>query len=64
VGSFAGKGEDPVFDLGGNAAEWVTAEDGSGKLLGGSADTPVDPKLGWNPRREYAGFRVLLDMGN
>jgi hypothetical protein len=64
VGSFPGKGDDPVFDLGGNAAEWVTAEDGTGKLLGGSADTPVDAKLGWSPRREYAGFRVVLDVGN
>lgn len=63
VGSFAGKGEDAVFDLGGNAAEWVSAEDGSGKLLGGSADTPVDPKLGWSPRRAFAGFRVVLDLG-
>lgn len=64
VGSFPGKGDDPVFDLGGNAAEWVTTEDGTGKLLGGSADTPVDSKLGWSPRREYAGFRVVLDTGN
>lgn len=63
VGSFAGKGDDPVFDLGGNAAEWVSTEDGDGKLMGGSADTPVDPKLGWSPRRAFAGFRVLLDSG-
>lgn len=61
VGSFGGKGVDPVFDLDGNAAEWVVAEDGGGKLLGGSADTPVDTKLGWSPRLGFAGFRVLLD---
>ncbi len=61
VGSFTGKGTNPVFDLEGNAAEWVTAEDGGGKLLGGSADTPADPKLGWSPRFTFAGFRVLRE---
>ncbi|MCU0226961.1 MAG: prolyl oligopeptidase family serine peptidase [Bryobacterales bacterium] len=61
VGSFAGKGDDPVFDLDGNAAEWVSAEDGSGKLLGGSADTPADAKLGWSPRMHFAGFRVVRE---
>ncbi|MCW5962931.1 MAG: prolyl oligopeptidase family serine peptidase [Bryobacterales bacterium] len=61
VGSFAGKGSDPVFDLDGNAAEWVVSEDGSGKLMGGSADTPVDSKLGWSPRHGFAGFRVVRE---
>jgi dipeptidyl aminopeptidase/acylaminoacyl peptidase len=61
VGSFAGKGEDPVFDLDGNAAEWTVAEDGTGKLLGASADTPIDTKLGWSPRRAFAGFRLVRD---
>ena len=63
VGSFAGAGKDDealVFDLGGNAAEWVTAKDGSGKAVGGSADRPADPKA----RAETAspactGFRVV-----
>jgi dipeptidyl aminopeptidase/acylaminoacyl peptidase len=61
VGSFAGKGEDPIFDLDGNAAEWTVTEEGTGRLLGASADTPVDTKLGWSPRRPYAGFRVIRD---
>ncbi len=61
VGSFVGKGDDPVYDLDGNAAEWVVAEDGSGKLMGGSADTPSDGKLEWTPRLTFAGFRVIRE---
>src|SRR5574340_472750 len=57
VGSFAGAGEDPVFDLGGNAAEWVATKEGTGKALGGSADRPVDPKSIGQPRADYIGFR-------
>src|SRR3984885_15042033 len=43
VGSFAPEGEqgeDPVFDLGGNVAEWVIAVNGSGKTVGGNAERP------------------------
>ena len=63
AGSFAGVGKDDeelVFDLGGNAAEWVTAKDGSGKTAGGSADRPVDPKA-WARAASAActGFRVV-----
>lgn len=61
VGSFAGKGDDPVYDLGGNAAEWVVTKDGKGKAMGGSADRPVDPKAQGEPRSEYVGFRVVRD---
>lgn len=63
AGSFAGVGKDDeelVFDLGGNAAEWVTAKDGSGKTAGGSADRPADPKA--RARAASAactGFRVV-----
>jgi dipeptidyl aminopeptidase/acylaminoacyl peptidase len=63
AGSFAGAGkydEELVFDLGGNAAEWVTAKDGSGKTVGGSADRPADPKA--RARAASAactGFRVV-----
>lgn len=61
VGQFQGRGqEDLVFDLGGNVAEWVIAADGKGKLLGGSADRPADPKA--QPREAalaYRGFRVV-----
>lgn len=61
VGSFGGKGSDPVFDLDGNAAEWVVTEQGTGKLLGGSADRPADTLQETAPRADFAGFRVVLD---
>lgn len=61
VGSFAGRGDgELVFDLGGNVAEWAVAKDGSGVLLGGSADLPVDPmSVGSKAAPVYAGFRVV-----
>jgi dienelactone hydrolase len=59
VGSFSGDGDDPIFDLGGNAAEWVVTKDGSGNALGGSADRPADPKSPAPPRPDYTGFRVV-----
>jgi formylglycine-generating enzyme required for sulfatase activity len=61
AGSFAGNGEEPVFDLGGNAAEWVTAKDGTGKTLGGSADRPMDAKSATAARPDYVGFRVVRE---
>ncbi|MCL4842639.1 MAG: prolyl oligopeptidase family serine peptidase [Bryobacteraceae bacterium] len=61
VGSNPGKGDDPVYDLGGNVAEWVVTKDGQGKVLGGSADRPVDPKAQGQPRPEYIGFRVVRE---
>ena len=39
-GSSAGSGDDPIYVLGGNVAEWVVAEGGSGKALGGRMVTP------------------------
>jgi dipeptidyl aminopeptidase/acylaminoacyl peptidase len=60
VGSFKGVGDDPVFDLGGNVAEWVITKDGGGRPLGGSADQPADAKLkSRNPAPDYIGFRVV-----
>jgi dipeptidyl aminopeptidase/acylaminoacyl peptidase len=63
VGSFAAEGEEGeqlVFDLGGNVAEWVVAADGSGKAEGGSADRPSDNKTGYHPPdATYIGFRVV-----
>jgi len=61
VGSSAGTGDDPIFDLGGNVAEWVTAKDGTGKVMGGSADRPVDPKSTSTARLGYTGFRVVRE---
>ena len=63
VGSFAAEGdegEELVFDLGGNVAEWVIAGDGSGKTLGGSADRPADGKAQYRAADSaYTGFRVV-----
>jgi dipeptidyl aminopeptidase/acylaminoacyl peptidase len=61
-GSFAGQGkddEDLIFDLGGNVAEWVLTRDGKGKVIGGSADCPADPKANCTAAPEYVGFRVV-----
>jgi dipeptidyl aminopeptidase/acylaminoacyl peptidase len=60
VGSFKGAGENLVFDLGGNVAEWVVAKDGKGLVMGASADTPADAKQkARKPAPEYTGFRVV-----
>jgi dipeptidyl aminopeptidase/acylaminoacyl peptidase len=63
VGSFATEGEqgeEPVFDLGGNVAEWVIAANGSGKTVGGSADRPADAKTQYQEADPaYTGFRVV-----
>jgi formylglycine-generating enzyme required for sulfatase activity len=62
VGSFHGQGrddEEAIFDLGGNVAEWVLTRDGSGKVIGGSADCPADAKSNCRPGPEYVGFRVV-----
>jgi dipeptidyl aminopeptidase/acylaminoacyl peptidase len=61
VGGSTGAGDDPIFDLGGNVAEWVTAKDGSGKSMGGSADRPVDGKSTSKARLGYTGFRVVRE---
>ncbi|WP_321474655.1 prolyl oligopeptidase family serine peptidase [uncultured Paludibaculum sp.] len=62
VGSHAGTGEDPLFDLGGNVAEWVTKKDGTTAALGGSADRPADAKSVTQARPAYVGFRVVRDL--
>jgi formylglycine-generating enzyme required for sulfatase activity len=61
VGSYQGTDSDePVYDLGGNVAEWAIDEDGRACALGGSADIPADPKLRRrDPAPEYIGFRVV-----
>ena len=63
VGSFNGQGddgEDLIFDLGGNVAEWAIGADGTGKTLGGSADRPSDSKARYRAAdAEYTGFRVV-----
>jgi len=62
VGSFHGQGKDdeePIYDLGGNVAEWVLTRDGKGKVIGGSADCPADAKANCTAAPEYVGFRVV-----
>jgi dipeptidyl aminopeptidase/acylaminoacyl peptidase len=63
VGSFAPdgeQGEEPVFDLGGNVAEWMIAANGSGKTVGGSADRPADSEAAYRGADPaYIGFRVV-----
>ena len=62
AGSFPGQGqekEELIFDLGGNAAEWVLTTDGKGKAIGGSADCPADTRSTCMPATEYVGFRVV-----
>jgi dipeptidyl aminopeptidase/acylaminoacyl peptidase len=60
VGSFKGLGEDFIFDLGGNVAEWVVTREGKGQPQGGSADTPADTQQQTRqPAQEYIGFRVV-----
>jgi dipeptidyl aminopeptidase/acylaminoacyl peptidase len=58
VGSFTGAGDDAAYDLGGNAAEWVVDKDGKGKVLGGSADQPVNAMGESKARPAFVGFRV------
>jgi dipeptidyl aminopeptidase/acylaminoacyl peptidase len=60
VGSGRGVGQgEPVFDLGGNVAEWVCGRDGRGVLRGGSADQPAQPAAHAEAAPEYRGFRVV-----
>lgn len=61
VGSFppGDGGKHPVFDLGGNAAEWVTLPGGTGKAAGGSAFTPEDTRSEQKPPLSYTGFRII-----
>jgi hypothetical protein len=60
VGSGKGVGKGPVYDLGGNVAEWVALPDGKGRPFGGSADTPADSRVETRkPAPEYVGFRVI-----
>ena len=57
-----GKGDAVVYDLGGNAAEWVEAANGKGEVRGGSADAPADVRgKTTEAERPYRGLRVVLD---
>ncbi|MCI0434902.1 MAG: prolyl oligopeptidase family serine peptidase [Gemmatimonadetes bacterium] len=54
-------GDPPVWDLGGNVAEWVMLPDGTGEALGRSADRPADRRSRPAPAApEYRGLRVVV----
>ncbi|MCH9650720.1 MAG: prolyl oligopeptidase family serine peptidase [Deltaproteobacteria bacterium] len=61
VGSLPGVGENPVFDLDGNAAEWVEGKGGKGEVFGLSADRPKDDRQE-EPTTDpdYIGLRVVV----
>lgn len=60
VGSFpSADARPPIFDLGGNVAEWTDAN-GQGRPLGGSADVPAGERRQRAPAPEYIGFRVVV----
>jgi dipeptidyl aminopeptidase/acylaminoacyl peptidase len=61
AGTFKGRGDPAVFDLGGNVAEWTIGEDGKGVLRGGSADRPTDSKAKGEAGVGYRGFRVVRE---
>jgi len=62
VGSFAGQGENPVFDLDGNVAEWVS-EGAGGRAHGPSAGRATDSRNSETmASAPYRGLRILLDI--
>jgi dipeptidyl aminopeptidase/acylaminoacyl peptidase len=59
VGSFRPVGEQGVYDLGGNVAEWVVADGREGRIMGFSAVTSFDERASYKrPPLDYVGFRV------
>ncbi len=63
VGTFrgeGGEGEELLYDLGGNVAEWAITANATGIALGGSADHPADAKTrSTPPDSAYTGLRVV-----
>jgi len=60
VGSRKPFGEEVIFDLGGNVAEWCLEEDGGGEVRGGCAVLPRDERAPHRrPPDDYIGFRVV-----
>lgn len=53
-------GQPPVYDLGGNVAEWTAGPDGTGVIVGASADQPKDRTAGTlHASPAYRGVRVI-----
>lgn len=61
VDRFQPVGEEMLFGLGGNAAEWAVDEKKKEKAFGQNAITPCDPRHEATPPLEYTGFRVVHD---
>ncbi len=59
VGRFAPV--DGIYDLDGNAAEWVTGPDGEGEIVGACAVTLSDADGSERPPLSYVGFRVVRE---
>lgn len=59
VGSWPGSGEDPVFDLDGNVAEWALQTDGNAVPVGPSADRPAAASAPLTPPTRLVGVRVV-----
>jgi dipeptidyl aminopeptidase/acylaminoacyl peptidase len=60
VGSRPGAGSGPLFDVGGNVAEWCLDATHQGVIRGGAAILPADPKSGYRPPPlTYVGFRLV-----
>ena len=60
VGQHPGAGEDPLFDLDGNVAEWALDEQGNGVPIGPSADRSTDAASTVEPGAAYIGLRVVV----
>jgi dipeptidyl aminopeptidase/acylaminoacyl peptidase len=61
VDSRPASGEETIYGLGGNVAEWAVNENGKGKIAGCSAITPIDPSGSYTPSLDYVGLRVIRD---
>jgi len=61
VGSFKPEGKEYVYDLGGNAAEWVFISAEKGKPYGGSAERPADETIKIEHRKCFTGFRIVKE---
>lgn len=59
VGSLAGDGDAPLFDLDGNAAEWAIGENGEGIAVGPSAERSTDPRSDVKADPAMIGLRVV-----
>jgi dipeptidyl aminopeptidase/acylaminoacyl peptidase len=62
VDRLSSAGEEMIYGLGGNVAEWAVDEKGSGRIIGRSALTPIDIRGSYTASLDYVGLRVVIDM--